>query len=218
MNPISKQRKEKKSKEKEPLLTSENTGSSATGMIATQLAKLAGLRVICILDMEKNASRLLKHGADVLVDRHDSARAIQIIRGITHKDPTSPSSSRLRYALDTRGKESATLLADLLSSSSSASVDKDSKGDMRQAHLVGLTGLPKEKVEGVTYHNVPIKAFHEAKELGEAMMGWLEGLLEKGALGTPDKVVVEGGLEGVNGALDLLREGKVSGPRIVVTL
>lgn len=163
---------------------------------------MAGLRVICILDVEKNGERLLKHGADLLVDRHDTARAIAIIRGVTK--------GKLRYGLDTRGKESATLLADAL--------ELSAENDIGQAHLVGLTGLPKEAVKGVMYHNVPIKAFHEAPELGEAMMVWLEKLLDMGMLLTPDMETAEGGLLGINDALDRLRDGSVNGPRIVIPL
>lgn len=177
-------------------------GSSATGCVAAQLAKLAGLKVIAILDVEKNGKRMLKHGADLLVDRLDTARAVAIVRGVTD--------GKLRFGLDTRDTQSATLLASTLSSDI---------GDVnRQGHLVGLTGLPKEATEGVKYHTVPIKAFHEAREVGEKLMVWLEKLLENGSLATPDIEVADGGLQGINDALDRLRDGSVSGPRIVVPL
>lgn len=68
------------------------------------------------------------------------------------------------------------------------------------------------------YHSVPIKTFHEAPELGEAMMLWLEKLLEERLLLTPDMETAEGGLLGINDALDRLRDGSVNGPRIVVPL
>jgi D-arabinose 1-dehydrogenase-like Zn-dependent alcohol dehydrogenase len=177
------------------------TGSSASGVCAVQLAKLAGLKVIAIIDVAKNGARMLKHGADLLVDRFDTDRAVQIVKDVTK--------GKLRFGLDTRGKEPALLLAQAM--------QQGGEGEKR-AHLVGLTGLPKEETKGVVYHSVPIKAFHEAPRVGEGLMIWLETLLEQRLLTTPDIEVAEGGLEGINAALDRLRDGSVNGPRIVVPL
>ena len=177
-------------------------GSSASGCAAVQLAKFAGLRVIAIIDVARSGERMLKHGADLLVDRMDPERAISIVKGITK--------GRLRFGLDTRGKESAKLLAQAMQTGS---------GDNgRRSHLVGLTGVPKESTEGVVYHSVPIKCFHEAPEVGEGLMIWLEKLLEQKLMATPDIEVADGGLEGINAALDRLRDGSINGPRIVVPL
>ncbi|KAE8445443.1 hypothetical protein EG329_013456 [Mollisiaceae sp. DMI_Dod_QoI] len=177
-------------------------GSSASGCCAVQLAKMAGLKVIAIIDVAKNGERMLKLGADLLVDRLDSGRAIDIVKGVTK--------GKLRFALDTRGKDSAKLLAEAMKAERS--------GNEPKAHLVGLTGLPKEPTDGVVYHSVPIKAFHEAPQLGEGLMVWLEKLLDSNMLITPDIEIAEGGLEGINAALDKLRDGTVNGPRIVVPL
>jgi hypothetical protein len=145
---------------------------------------------------------MLRHGADLLVDRLDEERAISIVKGITK--------GRLRFGLDTRGKDTAALLAEAM--------QPENEGGETRAHLVGLTGLPKNPVNGVVYHTVPIKAFHEASRIGEGLTLWLERLLEKKLLATPDIEVAEGGLEGINAALDKLRNGTVNGPRIVVPL
>ncbi|CZR65659.1 related to oxidoreductase [Phialocephala subalpina] len=177
-------------------------GSSASGCCAVQLAKLSGLKVIAIIDVARNGERMLKFGADLLVDRHNEERAIEIVKSVTK--------GKLRFALDTRGKESAKLLADAMQAERSE--------DESWAHLVGLTGLPKEFRNGVVYHSVPIKAFHEAPEVGEGLMVWLEKLLDQKLLITPDIEVAEGGLEGINAALDKLRDGTVNGPRIVVPI
>lgn len=175
-------------------------GSSATGCCVVQLAKLAGLRVIAIVDVATNGERMLKHGADLLVDRLDPERAVAIIKGVTK--------GKLRFGLDTRGKESSILLARAMQPES----------DGMRSHLVGLTGLPKEPINDVSYHTVPIKAFHEAPEVGEGLVIWLEKLLEQRLLATPDIEIADGGLEGINAALDRLRDGSVNGPRIVVPL
>lgn len=166
--------------------------------MALQIAKAAGLRVVCIADVAKNGNRLVELGADVLVDRFDTARAVQIIRSVT--------GNKLRFAFDTVGKESATLLQEALGPSPSG----------QQAHLVGLTGLPKTRKSDVVYHSVPIKIFHDVPVVGETLMVWLEELLVAKALRLPHIEIANGGLSGVNQALDRLRSGTVSGKRIVV--
>lgn len=165
--------------------------------MALQLAKLAGLRVICVADIARHGAKLLESGADLLVDRHDTDRAVEIIRGVT--------GGKLRYAIDIVGKDTATILEKTL----------DPLGN---AHLLGLTGLPKERNPGIKYHTVPIKLFHSAPAVGESMVIWLENLLQSGTLALPEIVRADGGLEGINAALDVLRSGTVSGKRIVVDL
>lgn len=66
---------------------------------------------------------------------------------------------------------------------------------------------------------MPIKIFHKSPQVGEALVRWLEDLLESKALIPPEVVIRdEGGLSGVNNALELLKSGEVSGKRIVVDL
>lgn len=150
---------------------------------------------------------MLKHGADLLVDRLDTKRAVSIIQNVTR--------GKLRFGLDTVGKESAGLLAE-------AMLKYEEKGNegpqATQGHVVGLTGVPKTEEPGVAYHSVPIKLFHEAPALGEGLMLWLEELLRYRILSTPDIEIAGGGLKGINSALDRLRDGSVNGPRIVVPL
>jgi NADPH:quinone reductase-like Zn-dependent oxidoreductase len=165
--------------------------------VTLQLAKLAGLRVICVADAARHGAKLLASGADLLVDRHDTNRAVEIIRGVT--------GGKLRYAIDIVGKDTAALLEKTL----------DLSG---HSHLLGLTGLPQERTAGIHYHTVPIKLFHTAPTVGESMVRWLEDLLQSKTLALPEIVLAEGGLEGINAALDLLRSGSVSGKRIVVGL
>ena len=166
--------------------------------MAVQLAKLAKLRTICIVDVARYGEKLLEAGAELLVDRLDTERAIAIIRGVTK--------GRLRFALDTVGKDTAEKLQQALST-----------GEER-SHLVGLTGLPKVHVDGVLYHKVPIKAFHDIPKIGESLMTWLERVLLAKKLIVPEIETAVGGLSGINKALDLLREGTLTGKRIVVPL
>lgn len=166
--------------------------------MALQLAKAAGLRVVCVIDVVKNGQRLSELGADVLVDRLDTKRAVEIIRGVT--------GNKLRFGFDTAGKDSATLLQEALNTSDSG----------KQAHLVGLTGLPKNRKSGITYHSVPIKIFHDVPEVGESIVTWLEDLLLANSLQLPQIEIAQGGLAGINEALDRLRSGTINGKRIVV--
>lgn len=173
------------------------SASTTTGLVTLQLARLAGLRVICVADAARHGAKLLQSGAELLVDRHDPDRAVEIIRGVT--------GGKLRYAVDIVGKDTASLLQKTLNPSG-------------HSHLLGLTGLPKERDPGIRYHTVPIKLFHTAPAVGESLVMWLEELLQSNTLALPEVVHAEGGLEGINAALETLRSGSVSGKRIVVDL
>ncbi|KAL9050170.1 MAG: hypothetical protein Q9162_006804 [Coniocarpon cinnabarinum] len=174
--------------------------SSNTGLIAVQLAKFAGLRVVAVADAARHGAKLYSLGTDILVDRHDPFRAIEIIRSVTN--------GHLRFALDTVGKETAAHLQESLQQSTTGA----------EAHIVGLTGLPKSGLPGIKYHSVPIKLFHKVPAIGESAMDWLEQLLVQESLQPPEVDTVEGGLEGINGALDRLRSGAMSSKRLVVPI
>ncbi|KAI9798850.1 MAG: hypothetical protein M1833_004353 [Piccolia ochrophora] len=176
--------------------------SSATGYMAVQLAKSAGLRVVCVADIAKHGARLVNLGADLLIDRLDTDRAVTILREVT--------GGQLRFGVDTVGKETATLLR--------AAMKVPAEGARQDSHLVGLTGLPKDIIEGITHHSVPIKLFHLIPEIGSGIMLWLEELVAHDVIATPEVDVARGGLEGVNDALDTMRRGSTSGRRVVVPL
>ncbi|KAL4973029.1 chaperonin 10-like protein [Aspergillus desertorum] len=163
-----------------------------------------GLKTIAVADIARHGKKLHAAGADILVDRHDTARAVEIIRGVT--------GGKLRYAVDIVGKETATLLQSTL--------DPSIGEDGSHAHLLGLTGLPSvaDRDERIRYHTVPIKLFHSSPEVGEAMVAWLERLIESGTLELPEIIRAKGGLGGVNEALEMLKRGDASGRRIVVSL
>ena len=157
--------------------------------------------MICVADVARHGERLLAAGADLLVDRLDSDRAVTIIRSVTR--------GRLRFGLDTVGKESATKLQECL-----CQQDIDS----RESHLVGLTGLPKLAASNVVHHKLPIKIFHDVPSIGESLMTWLERLLISKSLSVPDVESVHGGLQGINEALKTMRDGSLVGKRMAVAL
>ncbi|KAH6662410.1 quinone oxidoreductase [Plectosphaerella plurivora] len=194
-------------------------GSSTSANIAVQLARLAGLRVVTVVDKLRHGLRLASHETlrpDLLVDSHDPARAAEIIRANVGKE--------LRFGLDTTGRESATALLSALVPGEEAS---SQGGDQTpttvevpapaHAHLIGLAALPKGPAPGgVAYHAVPIKVFHEVPAVGEALVLWLERLLAEGLVTPPEVLAVEKGFGGVNRALDRMRRGEIRGGRIVV--
>ena len=154
------------------------------------------------MDAIKHGSRLVEAGADVLVHRSNTEEAMAIVRSVTH--------GQLRFGLDTVGKDTATMLQSTMKAKENSS--------QRRAHLVGLTGLPKENPGKIIYHKVPIKLFHTFPEVGRAITTWLEHLLLSDKLSLPEKTVLEGGLGGVNEALSTLRKGAFNGQRIVVPI
>ncbi|CAI6338044.1 unnamed protein product [Periconia digitata] len=212
-------------------------GSSTCAHIVKQLARLAGLKIISVVDTGKHGLRLSSQSAirpDLLVDSHDPERAISIIKSAT--------GNGARFGFDTQGKDSAAHLLRSLASTPEeyfpdeeiefnttsdktklptppSTPSKSSTGKPTRSHLIGLTGLPKTGIpDDVALHSVPIKLFHEVPEVGEALSAWCEKLLAKGLLVTPDVVGVVEGLEGINAGLDRLRRREVSGGRLVAVL
>ncbi|KAI5209494.1 GroES-like protein [Aureobasidium subglaciale] len=177
-------------------------GSSTSALFISEIARLAGLRVILLADGVKHGGRLGEREGCILVDSHDPLRAIEIVRSITK--------GQLRFAVDTVGKETAGYLAQMLQGDSQ---------EGRRSHLVGLTGVPKEKFDGIMAHSVPIKVFHEVPSIGLSMMSWLERALETEAIILPEvEQATPAGLDGINVALDRMRRGEISGRRLVVSV
>lgn len=210
-------------------------GSSTCAHVAKQIARLAGLKIISVVDSAKHGIRISSTDAirpDLVVDSHDPERAIEIIKKNT--------GNRARFGFDTQGKETAGHLLHSLAQPSlelakfpsdantSARVTKlpsppgtplDGKSGTSRSHLVGLTGLPKADIPyGIALHSVPIKLFHENPEVGEALSAWCERLLAKRLLVPPDVVGTVTGLEGINDGLDRMRRREVSGGRLVARL
>lgn len=175
-------------------------GSSTSALFLSQIALLAGLKVILVVDLAKHGSRIAVKNECVIVDSHSSERAAEIIRGIT--------GNNLRFGIDTVGKDTTAQLAKCL--------QRNSK---KRSHIVGLAALPKDREDSsVVYHSVPVKLFHEVSEVGSSLMTWLEEALQSATLELPRVTEAPGGLHGINDALDMMRQGLISGQRLVVPL
>jgi hypothetical protein len=178
--------------------------------------------VAVAVDSAKHGFRLSNHAVirpDMIIDSHDPKRAVEILRANT--------GGRIKFGLDTRGRESATHLLEALKETHQK--DRDDAASLisppgspgrlkpRRAHLVGLTGLPKGyQGKDVLLHTVPIKLFHEVDGIGASLVAWAGELLEKKVLFPPDIVHMEYGLGSVNAALDRMRHGEISGGKLVV--
>jgi NADPH:quinone reductase-like Zn-dependent oxidoreductase len=210
-------------------------GSSTCAHTMKQIARLAGLKIISVVDTGKHGLRLSSHESirpDLIVDSHDPERAISVIQAAT--------GNKARFGFDTQGKDTAAhLLRSLASTDPATALPKDPADyeavksklptppstpletslKTKQSHLVGLTGVPKTNIpEGTKLHSVPIKLFHEIPEVGEALSEWAERLLLKGLLVPPDVVGTVDGLEGINEGLNRLRKREISGGRLVAIL
>ncbi|KAF2279436.1 GroES-like protein [Westerdykella ornata] len=212
-------------------------GSSTCAHTMKQIARLAGLKIISVVDSGKHGLRLSNHPSirpDLIVDSHDPERAVSVIQAAT--------GNSARLGFDTQGKESAAYLLRALQSpdkpdalpADSSKYSSSPKSDLptppstpsdalsikaTRSHLVGLTDLPTTNIPaGSALHNVPIKLFHEIPEIGEALSAWCERLLLKGLLLPPDVVGIVNGLEGINAGLDRLRRREISGGRLVAVL
>lgn len=173
------------------------------------------------MDSARHGLRISNHKSirpDLLIDSHDPQRAVEILRANVGED--------LRFAIDTRGKDTAAKLLEALTGKGTSGGTRPPSppatprtSPALSAHLIGLTGLPKQaSVEGAVMHSVPIKLFHEVPAVGNALVTWLERLLAQGLISPPEIIDIEEGLENVNTGLDRMRKGDIRGGKLIVRL
>ncbi|EHK18587.1 uncharacterized protein TRIVIDRAFT_172793 [Trichoderma virens Gv29-8] len=197
--------------------------STVTGQIVIQLAKIGGLKVVGVADLNKHRQLLESLGTDVLIERSDLDQAKLDIRRLI------PGS--LRFAIDTVGPETAAWCQQVLAERTSSRYCSPGKetptnpspvdpatrgGGSKLSHLVAMTGRPETLNPNVQIHTVPIKLFHTSQYVGGHLSKWLYELLDTNKLQPPEVEFVPGGLDAINGALERLRQGKTSGKRLVV--
>ena len=184
-------------------------GSTATGSLAIQFAKLSGLRVVTI-SSPKNFNLCKSMGADAVFDYNDPSAAEQI-REFTD--------NKLKYAFDTISVEqSAAICAAALSSTSGCAYSsllpvKLPRQDIESKYTLVYTIANEYFRIGQQGKEFPAKQqdFDFAKKFG----GIAEKLLAEGKFKVHPPSVRQGGLKGVLEGLQELREGKVSGSKLV---
>ncbi|KAF5867476.1 putative zinc-binding oxidoreductase protein [Botrytis fragariae] len=182
-------------------------GSSATGTLAIQFAKLSGLQVITTTS-PKNFELLKSLGADHVLDYHDTNCGAEI-RSLTQ--------NKLHHVFDTIATQSsAQICANALSTSGhnlyvnlmGIEMPRD---DVRNIFFLGYSVTGEEyEIEGEVWPAAP-----EDFELGKKAFALLERLLENGLIKNHPVKIMHGGLKGILEGMREMKEGKVSGEKLI---
>ena len=184
-------------------------GSSATGSLAIQFAKLSGYTVITTCS-PRNFDFVKQLGADLVFDYRDP-EAPKAIREYT-KDglklvfDTIGVKDAIKFcdsALSTQGGEYVTLL-----------VDKIDRENVNSRWVIGYTTLG----EYFKYGQWEFPEVPEDFEYAAKFWDITQPLLAEGKIKPHRPKVVAGGLKGVAEGLRLLKEGKVSGEKLVYNI
>ncbi|TVY85435.1 Protein TOXD [Lachnellula suecica] len=183
-------------------------GSTATGTLGIQFAKLAGYKVITTCS-PKNNDLVRSLGADEVFDYKDPECAAKI-RKLT--------GDKLKYAWDTVGDGSEVICDEALSSDSSichyASVSittKVPRKDVKSSLVLMYTMFGKSFSKATT----EFPASKEDYEFGKTWMALTEKLVAEGKLKPHPKRVGSGGLEGALKGMEEMKAGKISGEKLV---
>jgi NADPH:quinone reductase-like Zn-dependent oxidoreductase len=185
-------------------------GSTATGTLAIQFAKAAGYKVITTAS-PRNHELVKSRGADEVFDYNDTGSALKI-RELTN--------NTLKFSWDTTGNDaSAKFCADALSSEAGTYYgtilsNKFPREDSKYSATLMYTVFGEEfQKGGITY-----PASEADFNFGKKWFTLSEKLLAEGKLVPHPAKVGTGGLEGVLQGLDDLKNGRVSGQKLVYNL
>ncbi|CAG8090629.1 unnamed protein product [Penicillium olsonii] len=182
-------------------------GSTATGTLAIQFAKLSGLTVLTTCSPH-NFDLVRRFGADQVFDYNSPTVSADI---------RAASNDSLAYVFDTISTEPAVKIsAEAIGSaggkySSLLVVQNFPREDVTSAGTLAYTGL------GETFHKgaKEFPANQEHLEFQAKFWKLSEELLAQGKLKTHPAEVQEGGLDAVLDGVDDLRQNKVSGVKLV---
>ncbi|KAI9369693.1 chaperonin 10-like protein [Aspergillus egyptiacus] len=181
-------------------------GSTATGTLAIQFAKLSGYKVITTCSPH-NFELVKALGADVVFDYKEAGAAAKIreytgdeLKLVLDTISTESSAKFCDEALSTKGGEYSALLA--------IGIERENVNDR---WTLGYTAVGEEFRFGET----PFPAKAEDKEFAEKLTAIAEKLLAEGKVKVHRPKVCPGGLKGVMDGLKLMKEDKVSGEKLV---
>ncbi|KAF7950817.1 uncharacterized protein EAE97_002369 [Botrytis byssoidea] len=182
-------------------------GSSATGTLAIQFAKLSGLQVFTT-SSPRNFELLKSLGADHVLDYHDPNCGAEI-RSLTQ--------NKLHHVFDTIATQSsAQICADALSTS----------GENIYVNFMGIE-MPRDNVKNIFFlgYSVTGEEYEiegevwavapEDFELGKRAFVLLEILLEHGLIINHPVKIMNGGLKGILEGTREMKEGNLSGEKLV---
>jgi NADPH:quinone reductase-like Zn-dependent oxidoreductase len=184
-------------------------GSTATGTLAIQFAKLSEHEVLTTCS-PRHFERVKGLGADAVFDYNEPGSA-SAIRAQTN--------DRLTMAFDTVSVESSAKYCDLALSSkgghySSLLPIKIERENVQSRSTMAYTVFG----EGFIFGPKEIPAQPEDRTFMEQFCGIFEDLLASGKVKVHPPRVCDGGLDGILDGLQLLREGKVSGEKLVYNI
>ncbi|TVY75999.1 Protein TOXD [Lachnellula suecica] len=185
-------------------------GSSASGTLAIQFAKLSGLKVVSTCS-PRNFDLVKKRGADVVFDYRDPDCAKKI-RELT--------ADKLTLVLDTIATpETAKISAESMSSGKGGiycnlmGVDSP-RSDVESVFFLGYTALG----ESYMYGGEEWPVVPEDYELVKKFLTLSESLLEEGKIIPHPSAIRHGGLEGILNGMDDLKNKRVSGEKLVYVI
>jgi hypothetical protein len=169
---------------------------------------------------------LLTRFTDILVESGDLDQAKRDIKQLVP--------GALRFAVDTVGPETAAWCQQVLAERTSSRYCRPGYetptnrlssahmatrgGGSKLSHLVALAGIPPTYSPNIQVHTVPIKLFHTSQYVGGHLSKWLHELLDTHKLLPPEVESMSGGLDAINGALEILKQGKTAGKGIVIRI
>jgi NADPH:quinone reductase-like Zn-dependent oxidoreductase len=186
------------------------SGSTTVGLYAIQLAKLAGLKVIATAS-PKSHDLVKEYGADDVFDYRSPTAVEDIIQAYPNID----------RAVDCFSEGSSTDFC--------AKVVRKSRGSVVTLLYTAKTGIDNVKIDYLLAYTIFNQEFQWLPPVGpkigkipsdqEALVRFYRALPEfTSKLKAPPLKQIEGGLEGLTTGLDLLRQGKVSGAKLVSRL
>ncbi|KAJ9614556.1 hypothetical protein H2200_002693 [Cladophialophora chaetospira] len=182
-------------------------GSTATGALGIQFAKLAGYTVLTTCS-PRNFDYVKSLGATEAFDYNDKEAASQI-RKLTD--------NKLKYAWDTVSEENtAQFCADALTSESGGRYGsilqaKSPRKDVESVNTLMYTIFG----ESFKFGQTEIPAVQEDFEYTKKFLAMTEDLLKDGKIKAHKQTVGKDGLEGVLKGLEDMKNGKVSGEKLV---
>ncbi|KAL5341189.1 GroES-like protein [Aspergillus crustosus] len=181
-------------------------GSSATGTLAIQFAKLSGYHVITTCS-PRNFDLVRGYGADAVYDYRDPNAAGAV------KEYTGDS---LRLVFDTISLPESIAFSDSAISSSGGEYSAllnvtSSRSDVESRYTIGYTATGEEKLIGT----LTLPTSRVDREFAEGFWELSRELFERGRVRTHVVSVREGGMQGAVTGLEAMRKGEISGEKLV---
>lgn len=191
---------------KEPLPILIYAGSTATGTLAIQFAKLSGYTVYTTCSLH-NFEMVKKLGADHVLDYKDANSAAKI-RKMTNDN--------LKLAFDTISLESSAKFCDEALSTNGGEYSNLLRANISRQNVNSRATLGYTFIgEAFDFGSTSIPARPQDKAFGEKFLAVAEPLLAEGKIKHHPLHVGTGGLKGVLDGLQRMREGQVSGEKLV---